>query len=56
MHKKHNFLMSQFHSLSQHTGNLKNAIFWKLLGVRSSNFQDCLVFMIPKTGESLMKI
>ena len=36
--------------------NLKNAIFWKLLGVTSSNFQNCLVFMIPTTGESLKKI
>ena len=44
------------HSLSRHTWNLKNAIFWKLLGVTSSYFQHCLVFMIPTTGESLKKI
>ena len=48
--------MSQFRSLLRHTWNLKTAILWKKLGVTSSNFQDCLVFMIPTTGESLKKI
>ena len=46
MHRKCHFLMSRFHSLLQHTWNLKNAIFWKPLGVTSSNFQDYLVFMM----------
>ena len=48
--------MSQFRGLSRHTWNLKNSIFWKQLGVTSSNFQDCLAFMIPTTWESLKKI
>ena len=56
MHKKHHFLMSQFRGLSRHMWNLKNAIFWKPLGVTISSFPDCLVFMIPSTRESLSKI
>ena len=56
MHKKRHFLMLRFRGLSRYTWNLKNAIFWKPLGVTSSNFQDCLAFMIPTTGESLKKI
>ena len=51
MHKKRHFLMSQYRSLSRHTWNLKNTIFWKPLEVTSSSFQDCLLFMIPTTGK-----
>ena len=55
MHEERNFLMSRFRCLSRHTPNLKNAIFWKALGATSSNFQFCLVFIIPTTGKSLKK-
>ena len=34
----------------------KNYIFWEPLGVKSSNFQDCLVFMIATAEESLKAI
>ena len=54
--KKLHFLMLRFRALSRHMRNPKNTIFWKLLGVTSSNFQNCLIFMIPTIGESLKKI
>ena len=37
-HKKRHFLMTWLRGLSQHTWSLKSVIFWKQLGVTSSNF------------------
>lgn len=48
--------MADFRRAARISPNLENSITLQPFGVRSSNFQDFLLFVMPTTGENFKEI